>query len=358
MNFNQFWNLLGKKLSGEATKEELSQLEVLMKANPDWLFAAQYLEDLWNQKPEENRSEAEQAYTLHLYKMKLAGIPIHETVEPEVVYERTRNRHTMNLAKILVALAVCFFPLFLFFEKHRSQPLPTAEKKYSEIVTQVGSRTSLTLPDGSIVWLNSGSHLSYGSQFGITNRNVTLSGEAFFDVRKSTMPFVIHANKVQIRVLGTAFNVKSYPGDRTTETSLIRGRVEITLESRPGEKYILKPDEKLVVRNERDTIKSKTARVSEPVISLGSLTHKEDNRIMETAWVDNTLSFQNETFEEVAKKMERWYGVPIQFEGRDMDTIRLTGTFTKETEKEALQALQITAPFHFVDKANKIIITP
>ena len=118
-----------------------------------------------------------------------------------------------------------------------------------------GSRTHLTLPDGTMVWLNAGSRLSYGKNYNTATREVNLTGEAFFDVAHNTQkPFLIHTARIDVQVLGTSFNVKSYPTDRTTEATLIRGSIEVSIKDRPSEKIILRPDEKLVVANDDELL--------------------------------------------------------------------------------------------------------
>jgi transmembrane sensor len=354
---NQFWNLLAKKLAGEATPEEVLELELLMKAHPDLLFAAQHIEDLWHQKNPENAQLSAAAFAAHIHRMKLKGVPLQEgnTEKPAStpLYKRMKA--------LLFAVPICLFVFFIpwLFLKPKSSPKSVypSEKLFSEIITQPRSRTNLILPDGSKVWLNSGSKLTYNDHFGTDNRTVNLNGEAFFDVKKSTMPFIIHANSVQIKVVGTAFNVKSYSGDNTTETSLLRGRVEITVESRPGEKYILKPNEKLTVSNVIHDYKNPSISLNQALITLEPVTRIRDSSVLETAWINNRLAFQNETFGQLAKRMERWYGVPIKFEDQDLENIRFSGVFTRETVKEALEALQITTSFHFIQREEGIIIT-
>src|SRR2546423_14261851 len=104
----------------------------------------------------------------------------------------------------------------------------------------MGSRSKLVLPDGSTVWLNAGSKLTYNKDFGNNIREVSLVGEAFFDVMHiPDVPFVIETPTAVVKVLGTSFNVKAYPNETTTETSVIRGRVEISPRQRPGEKFVL-----------------------------------------------------------------------------------------------------------------------
>ena len=180
------------------------------------------------------------------------------------------------------------------------------------------------------------------------------------------MPFVIHTNRMDIKVLGTAFNVKCYPGEKTTETSLIHGSIEVTLKDRQ-EKIRLKPNEKLVisdavasaetaVKQEKGSIRESGA-VRKPLISLSGLTMLPgDNTIIETAWVSNRLVFISETFEEVALKMERWYNVKISFSDVSLKSAILTGNFEKERLGDALNALQLVTPFSYTIKNDLIVI--
>src|SRR5690606_18034433 len=175
-------------------------------------------------------------------------------------------------------------------------------------------------------------------------------------------PFIIHTRAMDIKVLGTEFNVKSYPDEKTTETSLIRGSIEVTLRDKRAERIILKPNEKLVVSNEITLDKTTTPKKAKmlkdtPIINLGTLNYFSlDSTILETSWVNNWLVFEDESFEEIALKMSRWYGVNFQFNDEGVKNLRFTGNFRNETLQEALTAMQITADFNFqiVDKTVTI----
>ena len=185
-------------------------------------------------------------------------------------------------------------------------------------------------------------------------------------VKNPDLPFVIHTNRMDIKVLGTAFNVKCYPGEKTTETSLIHGSIEVTLKDRQ-EKIRLKPNEKLVISDAvvsgETAVKQESGSFREPrgarkpLISLSGLTLLPgDHTIIETAWVSNRLVFSSETFEEVALKMERWYNVKISFSDESLKAATLTGNFEKETLGEALSALQLVTPFSYTIKSDQIVI--
>ena len=359
---NRFWNLLAKKLSGDASPLELEELEKLLNEQPELSYFAEQASNLWKQRKQpQDEYDAELAFELHLNRLKASGISLPELEtalhDSEYAGEPHKKIPSKKLIAFLILAGLIISAAILWRSHSGSAPSIIASKNQSEVSTKMGSKSKLVLPDGTVVWLNAGSTLTYGENFGTANRNTTLVGEAYFDVKKSSIPFVIHANTVQIKVLGTAFNVKSYPNDKTTETSLVRGRVEITLDKRPGEKFILNPNEKLVVTNEPAEVEKAPEEKKQPIVVLSALTHSRDNSIVETSWVDNKLIFQDESFTELARRMERWWGVQITIEDEKISNERLTGTFTSETIQEALEELQMSTAFHFTIKSNSILIT-
>jgi ferric-dicitrate binding protein FerR (iron transport regulator) len=203
----------------------------------------------------------------------------------------------------------------------------------------------------------------YDKQFGQKLREVRLTGEAYFDVaHDKTRPFIIHTEQMDLRVLGTAFNVKCYPGEGKTEAALVRGSIEVTMRTR-NEKFVLKPNEKLVLNSPTSAtqIEGQAATVKavskSPLVVIAPLTPSVEDEavIIETSWLENKLIFQDETFQEVATKMERWYGVTIRFAEPSLGRIRLTGSFENENINQALTALQYIARFKY--HMEKDIIT-
>jgi ferric-dicitrate binding protein FerR (iron transport regulator) len=303
-----------------------------------------------------------------------------------------------------------------------------------EVFTAVGSRTHMTLPDGTKVWLNAGSRIHYEKSFGEQGREISLVGEAFFDVASNPKkPFIIHTAKLDIRVLGTSFNVKSYPSDKTTEATLVRGMIEVSILDRPADKIVLKPNEKLIVTNKdslaedlqtdgaedgpagqfegngineangenelnglnrldsmnrwnglsepnrwnglnrQNGLNNENGRTGpsgyngaygrhreqggESMVVIGKPTYDHRSGAMiETSWVDNRLIFQDQNFGELARMMERWYGVTIRFGNEDLKELHFTGILEKESVKQALDALKITATFGYSIEGKTITI--
>ena len=246
--------MLAKKFSTEATKSELIELEELMRLYPELIHSTQHIENIWEIPAIDSTQEAKEAFINHITKMNNAGIDIG-------LWQKQNTKHSIDIkspqpfykkkwfplltAACIVAVIVTLFTKNVF-TKHTIPKQTTT----NEVTTNNGSKSKLVLPDGSTVWLNADSKLTYEKDFGPAGREVSLEGEAYFDVKKMPgVPFIIHTKVIQVKVVGTAFNVKSYSDEPTTETSLVRGQVEITVNKRPGDKYILLPNNKLVVAN-------------------------------------------------------------------------------------------------------------
>jgi transmembrane sensor len=355
MTQNRFWSLLAKKIADEATTEEIQELEELMRLHPDWHYAAQHIQDIWGLTIKENPLAAEDAYLRHQNRMKKIGLTPADLKKDEndlIANHPIRNRKKI-FAFTCIGLAVV--AAVLLFNPFKNKDVPVA--KQSEVSTLLGSRSSkLVLPDGSSVWLNAGSKLVYDKEFGSSSREVNLVGEAYFEVTSMpNLPFIIHTPFMQIKVLGTSFNVKSYLSEPTSETSVIEGQVEIFSRQRPSQKFVLNPKEKLVLSNgEKKAPGSGQSDILS--IDLKTITYaQKDSAVVETSWVENKLVFDNESFAEVALKMERWYAVKIIFTDSEIEQMHLTGHFVNESIQQALEAMKFGSHFNY--KINQKIIT-
>ena len=365
------WDLIAKKLAREATPGELKELEDLLRAHPELYYPLQAVADFWKSSNPGDLEKAEQAFDRHLDRIKAQGIEFTPDV-PEDLGQDHNTGHgrrgktvLVTTMSLLVVLIGFFVVRFMVHQNISKQPAVSAPmKEFSEVATRDGSRTSLTLPDGTHVWLNAGSRLTYDKTYGVQLREVSLTGEALFDVAHNTAkPFVIHTTRVDIKVLGTRFNVKSYPTDKTTEATLLRGSIEVSIKARPDEKIILKPNEKLVIANDDSALHrnlsphpEKTSKANESLVDIRKPAYDASGINIETSWVDDRLIFQDEQFGLLAKDLQRWYGVSIRFTRPGQEEWRFTGNFRKETIQQALEALKLTAPFTYTINENQITI--
>ncbi len=375
-DLDRIWELMSRKLTNEILFAELEELEALLKLHPLEAYSLEIMEDFWQSHPAENRQYSEYKYKQFFLRMQNEGLISKNTEDDhEQLISSVDNKKGFilrNIRKSIIAGSIAVLSIaavFIFLLNTNS--INTAEiapNKASEITTKNGSKTYLVLADGTKVWLNAGSKLSYDAdKYGDHFREVSLIGEAFFDVTKNPeKPFIIHTSNMDIKVLGTAFNVRCYPNEKKTETSLVRGRIEVTLKNRPSEKIYLKPNEKLTLINDNivapaiaNNKKVKNLiEIPDALVTIGHLTHLNlDSTIVETSWVENKLEFRSEAFEDVASKMEKWYAVKIYIMDENLKKEHLTGSFETETVEQALSALQYTTKFKFTINKNAITIT-
>jgi ferric-dicitrate binding protein FerR (iron transport regulator) len=368
MSQERICNLVARRLTAEATTSEMLELEQLLKLHPEMQEVVAALYDNWQQIPNSDTDFLEATYLMHVAKMEKSGV--WETEEPQqMVSDEIESvlpfyRTTTFIASLAV-LILFISGLFIWNMPNAAIPTTVNEKLYSnEVSTRNGNRTKIQLPDGSTVWLNAGSKLNYHKSFGNENREVMLSGEAYFDVaRDPQKPFIVHTESVDVKVLGTVFNLKSYPNDKTTEASLIHGSVQISVRKGSKQVYILKPNEKLTVMNQLNSTAFKAASLSSSSklipapVALGNLTYKlGEKTAIETAWVENKLSFVDKSFADLALELERWYNIQIVFQNTQSAAMHFTGSFTYESIEEALAALQFSSHFNYKIIKDKIII--
>lgn len=362
---------MSRCLSGEATVQEQQELKAALDSEPQLMQQYEMMTRLWtNQHAMEKAGNEEKAIN-RIFQLSAVQSALQEEEDndqeppppkPSVFFRKPVMKYMAIAASLLLPII-----LFTVWQGSKDvQPVSTSRK----IVAQHGSRTRTILPDGSTVVLNAGSKIYYNKDFSGPLREVTLFGEAFFDVAKNPeRPFIVHAGGINIKVLGTAFNVRSYPDDRIFETTLIHGLVEITkANDRKQRPIYLHPNQKFMASyfdtDDRDEDENDRADGNERASSLDvksfsiqklDSTIKENERI-ETAWVYNKLEFRGEDFETIGRKLERWYNISITFKDDAVKKLRFNGSFEKETMEQAFAALKIAVPFNYSIKGHEIFI--
>jgi len=267
------------------------------------------------------------------------------------IIQKEKKNFSINLdGKIFrsfqMVAAILILPLILFLAYTLVHPLDS-EPTYFQTATERGQKSNLILPDGTRVWLNSDSQLRYPDNFGRKNRNVELTGEAYFEVSKNKhKPFVVNAGQAEIKVLGTVFNLKSYPDDDEIETTLIEGRIEIKVKSQKEKgiqrKYEMKPGESLIYYTKEDKVKIHEFKKDEIV-----------------GWKNNQLIFRDDNFDKLVKKIERWYDVKIIYDQEQLKNQRLTVELYKgERLNRLLEIIELAINVDCKLENDKIYITP
>lgn len=367
MNEERFWFLVSLRFSGEASPEDTEEFNQLLQHNPELNARLAMLNSIWAVKQPGLVSRKDKAYNKHLQRLSNhfsdpvlqydsveSPVPVAEQAEKPV----KKYRWLWWSAAAAASVAILWFSFF----KPANNPATDEAVAKNTISTKRGSKSKVQLPDGTQVWLNADSKIEYNENFQGKLREVKLTGEAFFDVvRDESRPFIIHTNTIDVKVLGTSFNVRSYANEKNTETSLIRGSVEITLLDNPDKKIILKPNEKLVVQNKQETAGS----VSIPgekkqILTFGKVNYQvKDSSVIETLWVKNKLAFDGEALEDIALKIERWFDVKVTITDERLKKNKYTAFFEEEDLPQVMEALRISATdFNYSINKKEVTIRP
>jgi len=233
-----------------------------------------------------------------------------------------------------------------------------------EYVAPLGSRSFVKMPDGSKIWLNSGTTIKYQHSFGTDNRNICLSGEAFFEVAKNQrLPFRVNTGDICVTALGTKFNVKAYEEEKTIETTLLEGAVKLESDVvKLQENLVLKRNEKAVFTKEGRSMQvfgtatapkqEKTAERSKPTLQI----IEKIDPLPIVSWKEKRWIISNEKLGSLAVKLERRYDVNFIFDNEILKEYSFGGTLEDETLEQVLKAISFTAPIKYVIDGKMVYI--
>lgn len=320
--------LVGAFLGGKLTGEERSELISWIAASAESRKYFHEVKNIWeagNSKSSLSQSETSQALTNVIRRIS------------------PRNKTERFISFLQKAAAIVLLPLMIGgYVAGRCMMHKTEEKKiiYQEVVASSGTRTNLTLADGTQVWLNSGSRLSYPDRFIGKKRSVKLEGEAFFSVKADKIhPFFVEAYKISVKATGTRFNLMAYPGSTDFQVTLVEGSVDVLLCSPLKKEEVIrtmKPNEHLSL----DTLSSCVN------VSTGDV-------YKYYAWKDGKLVFRNDPLSEVVNVLNRLYNVEIVIMDDDIKDYRFRATFQSESISDILYLLKKSSPIQYKEYPSK-----
>jgi ferric-dicitrate binding protein FerR (iron transport regulator) len=276
---------------------------------------------------------------------KIDSRKAYSIVEKKISNRRTTLRFFNVLSRVA---AILFIPLLLgsvWLFYHQQPAISPMEYAMQEITSPTGVRSQVVLPDGSKVWLNAESTIRFKIPFEPESRNVELNGEAYFSVKKDVQrPFHVQSGKVNVTVLGTKFNYKAFAEDPSVEVVLAEGKVSLTTDGTGKEnEIIMNPGERAVVNK----TSNKTAISSE---NIGKY----------IAWQEGKLVFDECPMPEMAKQLERWYGIEVIIDDPKIRNYRITTTFENESLHQVLELIALSSPVKInyipakIDQSNHI----
>jgi ferric-dicitrate binding protein FerR (iron transport regulator) len=272
----------------------------------------------WDEFSEQPAGEKDLSLVLNQLKRKIAE------QKPVVNFRIKLQQFYMKAAAILL-LPLILYSVYSSYFKSQQADLSAA----IEIVSPNGARTKFQLPDGTLGWLNGGSSLKYTNTFQ-ANRKIELVGEAWFDViHDQKKPFVVHTKTLNVKVLGTKFNVTAYPDENETSVVLQEGKVNVDV-FKGSNTVNIEPDQKFTYDNSSQS---------------GTIQEVKANQF--SAWKDGLLVFRNEPLSEVLKRVGRWYNVEIKLNDPELANLRYRATFQEEQIEEVIRLISLTIPIKY-----------
>jgi len=320
--------LIGKILSGNASsaEEEMHQGLLLESENYAEIFGKS--RKIWAQ----NSWIAKEDIVADKVKLQ-------SRLNESLLVQLHSNKRLLMIYKMVAMLA---FPIaialsFLFYSNLRSNE---QSGQLAEVNAPIGHIAACKLPDGSTVWVNSGSTISYNpAGFNSKERDITLEGEAYFEVAKNeNIPFVVHTSIANVRVTGTSFNVDADSGDGTFETVLAEGSVLLSPKGMDGESVKLSPGESATYDSDKMTF----------------AIHKVDAGLF-SSWRNGEIIFKDATLFDLMKEFERVYGIHFQFEDPDMAGFRFRGMFSYSNNLiDVLERIKSTSRINYRIENKKV----
>ena len=263
----------------------------------------------------------------------------------------TRRIFSSQWIRIAAAVLITTGLSWIIFNAYSNRKVSKAEILYTEIIVPIGEKSQIVLSDGSHVWLNSGTRFKYPVNFGNESRDVSLVGEAYFDVTRGRRTFTVNTHDARIEVIGTAFNVKSYPEDQKTQTTVVRGKVRVESKLKDSKSVLILHDQMAVIKDVPESGMQKESVGNIDVLN-------EVNTTAITSWKDQLLVFADESFEDITIKMERWFNMKISIDDDELKRDRYTGKFVNnETVYQVLEASKVTTPIEYKIRNDEIVIT-
>ncbi len=316
-------NILEKYLNGKATVDEQARIEKLLSTKDGAAHIKDYLKSDWYEYLKSDEI-VEKDISSILDKIH-HSIHLNENKSKQTIIRRIYRWSSAAAAILLIPLLIA--SAFLFSELGKVNSALAEIPSSVNITSPFGAKLTFQLPDGSKGVLNSGSSIEYSVPF-TNNRNIKLAGEAYFDVEHSeNYPFIVTANQLELKVLGTWFNVYAYPEVNKTEVILEEGKVECLIGAR-RKKIIMNVDERIVLLN-------------------GKITRSKVNAKKFTAWKNGQLVFRGDSMEEVARRLARWYSIEVEIANDEIRSYSFRGTFDNDPLEEVLRLLKMTSPINY-----------
>lgn len=319
-------------MRGDTSAEEEQQLLAWFRSDDARDEILDFYRQRWQEAKDGVLTEEVQDRIFRQIKARMQTVELPASKQPVV-----KGFRLAHLVRYAAAIILCI-GISIASHLYTRQSLLVNSKEYV-VEADKGQRASITLPDGTKVWLNSHTRLSYTANYGVEERTVSLTGEAYFEVAKDKEHrFIVKTEMMDVEALGTSFNVKAYEEDANITATLFTGSVRVNTSG--GEVVLLPNQQVQYSRLERKL------KVEMP-----------DNSLYANMWRDNELAFESETFENIAVVLNRMYNVQIKFETEKIKQYRFSGVIKNNSLDNVIEIISLTTPITYKYRGDTIILS-
>ncbi|MDR1201726.1 MAG: FecR domain-containing protein [Tannerellaceae bacterium] len=327
MKDSTYIDLLNRFIKGNTSPKEETRLREWFYSDASSDEIETFYREKWESEKTKGMPDEQQLRILNSIKSEITG---------ENVPARKRSaihRWLPYAASALLCLSIGAASYLYVKEK------TTTDVREYTILADKGQRSTILLPDGSKVWLNSHTKISYSNDYGKAQRNVSLTGEAYFEVAKdSNCPFIVNAGEMEVKVLGTTFNIRAYAEDKEIVATLFSGKIEASI---GNTSVILRPDQYASFNRDERRLTA----------------HASNNPSYAKMWRDNELAFKSQTFGEIAIILNRIYNVHLEFKSEKIKQYRFSGVIKNNSLDNVIEIISLTAPIVYESKGDTIILS-
>ncbi|MEX2567473.1 MAG: FecR domain-containing protein [Cyclobacteriaceae bacterium] len=332
--------LIVKVLNGTASEEEKEAISHWTRLSKSNAYQFQKLKGIWKEPLQDLRLIGHDEQKQKIWKAFASENHSPKNI-PKISFFRK------GWVRIAAILAIVLFPLYVLYFHNE----PINEEKSPEIrmvskSNPIGRKSLIHLPDGSRVWLNADSRISYNEGFSDSLRSIKLEGEAFFDVvRDSLRPFVVDFEALSVKVLGTEFNISAFEADKDLRVTLVEGSVRVSNSDKiPQEDLMLEPGTGLIYSKAKKDYREFTKN-GNPELFFKS-----------TEWRHGKLIFDGRNFEDFVREIKRWYGVKVKVSGSPPKGWNIRASFENELLTNVLDAVSYNKEFRYSLKDKELTI--
>jgi transmembrane sensor len=331
-------------------EEDLQHREYFDEIKASWILAGKHSGEL--------KIDSGLQWSTLKSKMKLESNPIPNRVK------------TKTKVLVLIGIAASWGIFFIIGSllHGNSEKSLDVQLKTTEFTVPLGAKSIVKLPDGTTVWLNAGSKITYNQNFDKKDRNIRLVGEAYFSVATNkAKPFIVNTSGIIVRALGTRFNVKAYPEEKTITATLEEGKIDVQVinkSSKEKKQIVLTPNQKIVFYKKTNDlggeIVNKNMKVQQAMVCSVDQNLEVDQNIhteLYTSWKDARWIIESMPLVKLTPMLERRFNMKFKFNSEDLENYNFTGTIEKETIEQILDAIRFTAPIDYQIRKDTILLT-